>query len=184
MGRKTIEKNWPFLIHPTITVLLTAGFQGRDTITPIGWIMPLSGEPPLLALALKETRFGYELLRKSGEFGINVPSFNQAEKVWRCGKTSGREEDKFALTGFSREKGEAIKAPMIKEAIAWLECQLFEDKPFGDHRLIVGKVLRARVKEEVFDQNYQENFLPCLHLRKNLFLTTDWATKIAAGEGD
>ncbi|MCR4429370.1 MAG: flavin reductase family protein, partial [Caldiserica bacterium] len=66
MGMKTIEKNWPFLIHPTFTVLLTAGFQGKDTITPIAWIMPLSGEPPLLALALKETRFGYELLRKSG----------------------------------------------------------------------------------------------------------------------
>lgn len=184
MGIKTIEKNWQFLIHPSITVLLSAGFEGRDTITPIAWIMPLSGEPPLLAMALKETRFGYELLKKSGDFAINVPSFEQAEQVWTCGKTTGRERDKFALAGFTREKGETIKSPIIKEAVAWLECQLFQDLPFGDHRLIVGKILKAKVKEELFDQNYNQSFHPCLHLRKNLFLTADWSKAVAAGEGD
>ncbi|MGB9874930.1 MAG: flavin reductase family protein [bacterium] len=174
MSFQIIQKDWPFLIHPSLTVLLTASYEDRDTITPIAWIMPLSGEPPLVATALKETRFAYELLVKSGEFGVNVPPLDQAEKVWACGTTSGRNQDKFALTGFQRMKAERIKAPLIQECIAYLECRLFADESFGDHHLIVGEILLARVKEGLFDTCFNEKFSPCLHLRKNLFLNADW----------
>jgi len=174
LSLKTVQKNWPFLIHPSLTVLLTVSYEEQETITPIGWIMPLSGEPPFLALALKETRFAYQLLVKAKEFAVNVPGLDLAEKIWACGTTSGRNQDKFALTGFKRMKAERIKAPLIQECIAYLECQLFADNPFGDHHLIVGQVLAARVKEGYFDEHYNEKFSPCLHLRKNMFLNADW----------
>ncbi len=169
-----VEKDWPFLIHPSLAVLLTAKFQKKDTITPIAWISPLSGDPPLLALALKETRFSYELLSKSKEFGINIPSFDLAEKVWLCGTNTGRKVDKFSLSGLTRMPGKVINAPLIKECIAFLECRLSADQVFGDHHLIVGEVLKAIAKEGFFANCYLENFSPCLHLRKNLFLKADW----------
>lgn len=174
MSLKAVQKNWPFLIHPCLTVLLTASHEGEETITPIGWIMPLSAEPPFLALALKQTRFAYQLLVKAKEFAINVPSLDLAEKIWACGTTTGKNQDKFALTGFRRFKAEKINAPLIQECKAYLECVLLADNLFGDHHLIVGQVLLARAKEEYFEEHYNEKFSPCLHLRKNLFLNVDW----------
>jgi len=174
VGLKMVARDWPFLLHPSLTVLLTASHEGKETITPVAWIMPLSGEPPLVAVALKQTRFAYELLRKSGEFAINVPTLDQADKVWACGTTSGRDSDKFALTGFQRLQAEKIRVPLIQECAAFLECRLFADQVFGDHHLIAGEVLLAKVKEELFDKSFHEKFSPCLHLRKNLFLNADW----------
>ncbi len=164
-----------FLLHPNPTSLLTASCRERETITPIAWLMPLSGDPPLVALALKETRFSYQLIKEARAFALNIPFFEDAEKVWACGISSGRNRDKFALTGFTRLPAQTIKAPVIAESAAYLECVLHRDQVFGDHHLIVGGVGAARVRAELFSDRFLDGFKPCLHLRKNLFLTVDWS---------
>lgn len=181
---KECLENWMFLLHPNLTSLLTASHGGRETITPIAWLMPLSGEPPLVALAVKEARFSYQLLKKAGAFVLNIPFFQDAAKVWACGTSSGAQRDKFALTGFTRLAAETIKAPIIAESAAYLECVLHSDLVFGDHHLVVGEVKSARVKQDLFTDRFLDGFSPCLHLRKNLFLTADWAKLFEASSSD
>lgn len=171
---KDAGANWMFLLHPALTALLTACFEKRETITPIAWLMPLAGQPPLLAMALKPTRFSYKLLKGAGQFAINLPFFADAEKVWDCGTTSGKDTDKFQRTGYTRISAEVVNAPLIGESAGFLECKLFDDRPYGDHRLIVGEVLRAVVREDLFTDSFR-HYPALLHIHKNLFLPPDWS---------
>ena len=175
MEWKTIDRNWMFLVHPALTVLLTASCEGQETITPMAWLMPLSGLPPLVALSMKKTRFAYDLLKKSGQFALNLPTLAEAKKVWACGVTSGRTQDKFALTGFTRMEAEAIETPLIAESAAILECRLSDDRTYGDHQLLVGEILKARVRADLYDEEWNAGFLACLHLRKDKFIPPDWS---------
>ena len=132
-------------------VLVTASFEGKDTITPVAWNVPVSKDPPLVLVAISPERFVYSLIKGSGEFGVNLPSEALLEKVYFCGRRSGREVDKFKATGLTRLKARFIKAPLIKECIANIECKVMNIYPAGDHELFVGKVLRVVVDRGVFD---------------------------------
>jgi flavin reductase (DIM6/NTAB) family NADH-FMN oxidoreductase RutF len=178
MKWKIIDRNWMFLVHPALTVLLTAAYDGQETITPMAWLMPLSGQPPLVALSMKKTRFAYELLKASGQFALNLPTIAEAKKVWACGVTSGRTHDKFALTGFTRTKAEVVEAPLIAESAAILECRLSDDRSYGDHQLLVGEILLARVRADLYDEEWNSSFLACLHVRKEKFIPPAWSQLI------
>jgi len=175
MLKEVAVKDWPFLLHPSFTVLLTCGDWERNTITTIGWSMPASGDPPLVALALKETRFAYTLIKEKNEFALNVPDFRDVDKVWLCGTVSGKDVDKFSLSGFSKLKAERISTPLIADCPAVMECSLEEDLKTGDHHLILGQIILARADETFFEKYFNSSFDPCLHLKKNLFLTADWS---------
>lgn len=133
-------------------VLVTVKYEEKDNITPIAWNTPVSKEPPLIAVAIGPERFIYELIQKSKEFAVNLPTLEILEEVYFCGKNSGRDVNKFEKTGLTREKAKFISAPLIKECIANLECKVDGIYPTGDHHLIIGRVLRAIVEEEVFDE--------------------------------
>jgi flavin reductase (DIM6/NTAB) family NADH-FMN oxidoreductase RutF len=158
-----------------LTALLTVSQGEMETITPMAWMMPVSGDPPLMALSIKPTRFAYELMIASHQFALNLPFLRDVKKVWQCGITSGRERNKFAMTGFTRMPALKITAPTIVESAAILECQLQEDLPCGDHRLVIAEVILARVRPELYDEEYNAHFEACLHLRKDKFLPPDWS---------
>ncbi len=134
-------------------VLVSARFGEKDNITPVAWNVPLSKEPPLVAIAIAPERFIYGLIEKSGEFGVNLPTLKILKQVYFCGKNSGREIDKFEATGLKRLKAKFISAPLVEDCIANLECKVEKIYPVGDHNLIIGKVLRAIVEEDLFDEH-------------------------------
>lgn len=171
---KDAGDNWMFLLHPALTALLTACFEEKETITPVAWLMPLAGRPPLLAMALKATRFSYRLLKGAGQFALNLPFLADAEKVWECGTTSGKDTDKFQQTGYTRIPAVVVNAPLIAESAGFLECKLFDDRAYGDHHLVVGEVLRAVVREDLFTDSFH-SYSAVLHIHKNLFLPPDWS---------
>ncbi|CUS76329.1 NADH-FMN oxidoreductase RutF, flavin reductase (DIM6/NTAB) family [Candidatus Kryptonium thompsonii] len=138
-------------------VLITAKFGDRDNVTPVAWNVPVSKEPALVAVAIAPERFIYELIEKSKEFAINLPTLKILKEVYFCGKNSGRDVDKFERTKLTREKAKFISAPLIKECIANIECKVESIYPAGDHNLIIGKVLRAIVEEKLFDDHLKVN---------------------------
>ncbi|CUU04211.1 NADH-FMN oxidoreductase RutF, flavin reductase (DIM6/NTAB) family [Candidatus Thermokryptus mobilis] len=133
-------------------VLVSAKFKERDNLTPVAWNVPVSKEPPLVAVAIAPERFIYELIEKSGEFGVNLPTLKILKEVYFCGKNSGKEIDKFKATKLKRLKAKFISAPLVDDCIANLECKVEKIYPAGDHNLIIGRVLRAIVEENLFDE--------------------------------
>ena len=63
------------LIHrvlgPGPVVLVTASVKGHADISTVAWAMPLSGDPPLVVIAVEPVRHLHELISRSDEFTIN-----------------------------------------------------------------------------------------------------------------
>jgi flavin reductase (DIM6/NTAB) family NADH-FMN oxidoreductase RutF len=166
--------SYPYLLHPCPTVLVSCADGGRTNLIAIAWIMPVSVDPPLLALSVRPQRYSHDLIVRSGEFGVNVMGQEHAAQVLFCGRRSGRDRDKWAASGLTPQPARVIGAPLVAEAAAHLECRLVEQWPAGDHTLFLGQVVAAAVVEELWTgQTYDlERFAPLLHIGKNRFATT------------
>ena len=130
------------LINCGELILVTAGHKDKVTITPCAWHMPISKSPAALGVALAKKHFSSELIKKSGEFAINIPDWPLLDRVIDCGKCSGREVDKFKKINLTKVKGCAIsKAPLVGECIGNIECTLLDIKDVGDHFIFIGEIL-------------------------------------------
>jgi flavin reductase (DIM6/NTAB) family NADH-FMN oxidoreductase RutF len=162
------------LLHPYSAVLVTASSKDKKNVMAVAWIMPVSADPPILAISIRASRYTYKLISESGLFAVNVPSFEQAKEVLLCGRKSGRNVDKFKKAGFTVEKGKAFDIPIIKECVAHIECKVIKVFELGDHMLIAGQVSAAYVRKEIFDKMYKlEKHRPLLHLGGDVFTTTE-----------
>jgi flavin reductase (DIM6/NTAB) family NADH-FMN oxidoreductase RutF len=151
-GMKTISmEDIPALLNPRLAVLVTCvDSKGRANIITVAWQSPLSHRPPLVGISIGKKRYSHQLIAETREYVINVMSMEQKEIVWICGSRSGLEYDKASLTGLSLQPGSYVKAPVIKEALGFLECRLVEQYEVGDHTLFVGEVLHAEAAAAYF----------------------------------
>jgi len=163
------------LINSGHVVLLSSAFEKRDNIITLAWNMPLGHKPPLMAVSLTKKRFSYGLIKKSGEFVINVPSIDLLDKVVYCGTNSGRDVDKFKETNLTAQKAATLKnAPIIKECIGYLECRLKDEKEAGDHVMLMGEITRACAEKELFDERWKvEKVKLIYHLGSKFFTTSE-----------
>ncbi|MFX0061504.1 MAG: flavin reductase family protein [Candidatus Hermodarchaeota archaeon] len=162
-----------YLLHPYNACLVTCkGENGKSNIITVAWIIPVSVDPPLLAMSIRPQRYSYNLLIESAEFVINIPTFDMAQQVLFCGRRSGWSHEKFKEASLSSQKAKIVNTPIIEECIAHLECKLVRTIELGDHVLIIGQILAAYALESYFDEVYDiTKFSPCLHIGKNLFTT-------------
>jgi flavin reductase (DIM6/NTAB) family NADH-FMN oxidoreductase RutF len=79
-----------------IALAVSVDEAGRADVITLGWVMPTSNEPPMVAISVGHTRHSHELIGKSGEFILVFPSVAQAEACLICGTRSGRDTDKIA----------------------------------------------------------------------------------------
>jgi flavin reductase (DIM6/NTAB) family NADH-FMN oxidoreductase RutF len=103
----------------------------------------------MVGLGIRPERHSYGIIKKSGEFVVNMPQASQVELVDHCGVVSGREHDKFAECGFTPLSGTMIKAPLIDECPVNLECQVRKILPLGTHDLFIGEVVLVHYDEEL-----------------------------------
>ncbi|MCX8082282.1 MAG: flavin reductase family protein [bacterium] len=133
--------------RPERIVWAVAEYEGRRSICPLGWKMNTSFSPPMMAISVAHTRFTHQLIVKSGEFVLAWPGEDLAEATLFCGTTSGRNIDKFKETGLTPLKGDYVKAPLIKECIANLECKVRGRLETGDHTIFAGEIVAVWVNE-------------------------------------
>lgn len=146
-----------------VALVTTISDDGSPNVATFSFIMPVSFEPKFVALAVGENRLTLRNLETIREFGLNVLKREQIRLAQICGSHSGKDVDKFKLAGLSVERAKEIKPPLIKEAPISLECKVEYIQKFGDHYLVVGKVVREVVREEKFD--------PLLHYAGDSFFT-------------
>ncbi|MBO3769162.1 MAG: flavin reductase family protein [Candidatus Brockarchaeota archaeon] len=150
------------IIFPRVTgLVITCDSQGKPNIATFSFLMPISFEPKYVAFSVSPKRKTFENLREVGEFVLAIPSREMLDKVWGCGTQSGRDVDKFSLLGLERERAKTVKPPLVKSFPVQLECKVEFMKEFGDHYLVVGRVLEEHITKLDFE--------PVLHYSKNIF---------------
>lgn len=162
-----------YLLHPYNTSLITSkGRNGKTNVMSVAWITPVSVNPPLLVMSIRPERYSYNLIKQRGEFVVNIPSFDQVQKVLFCGRRSGGDHNKLHETSLTPQKARIVNVPILTECVAHLECKVVKTIELGDHILIVGQIVAAYALEGYFNEVYDlTKFSPCLHIGKNLFTT-------------
>jgi len=132
------------LLHPRpVYLVTTCDAAGRSNVSTIAWITPLSHEPHLVGMCLKPDSRTRAFIAETGEFVINVVGAHSRLEVERCGNVSGWRTDKLAEGGLRIVPARCVRPPRLRDALAWLECDVVEHSQVGDHILFVARVLTA-----------------------------------------
>ncbi|MFC1645950.1 flavin reductase family protein [Candidatus Omnitrophota bacterium] len=150
------KSNATRLINPGGVILVSSCYKDKANIITLAWHTPISKNPALVGVAIAKSHFSYDLIKKSGEFIINIPDVNLLKQTIVCGSISGERVDKFKESGLTPEKSDKlIKTPRIKECIGHIECYLRDIKEIGDHGMFIGEIIFASAQEGLFDETWQ-----------------------------
>jgi flavin reductase (DIM6/NTAB) family NADH-FMN oxidoreductase RutF len=139
------------LLEPGPVVLVSTAREGRANIMTMSWHTMLDFTPPVLGCVISSSNFSFEILEETGECVINIPTVELAEKVVGCGNTSGRKLDKFKLFGLTPAPASSVKAPLIDECYANLECKVVDRQMIPAYNLFVLEVLKAWINPAMQD---------------------------------
>lgn len=137
---------------PAVMVSVTDG-QGNDNIITVAWTGTICTNPPMVYISVRPSRYSYEMLKKTGEFVINLTTEELAFDTDYCGVRSGRDVDKFKEAHLTKEPAQFVKAPMIKESPVSIECRVTEVKELGSHHMFLAEVLAVHAQQEYIDKN-------------------------------
>ena len=142
--------------YPEQVVIATAKDKtGRANPVTLGWTMIVSGNPPMMAIAVAKKHYSIETIRHSKCFTISFPSSEMADAALFFGSRSGRDVDKFAefdaqhgQVHCKTEPAKEIDSLLLTDAVANFECTLESETEAGDHIIFVGKIAVSHANTE------------------------------------
>lgn len=140
---------------PSGLFILTVRRGDAETGMLVSWVQQCSFAPPLVCVAIQRGRDLLAWLPDGSPFTLNILDASQTDMIVHFGR--GFALDEPAFTGLDLEHSEA-GAPVLSEALAYLDCQVAGRCAAGDHELLLGRVLGGRVLGEG---------QPMVHVRKS-----------------
>ncbi|MFJ4539140.1 flavin reductase family protein [Streptomyces tibetensis] len=117
---------------------------GEDVGMTATAFMSVSLDPPLVLVSLRAGSRMDELLEERDLWAVSVLSESQRHIAGRFAM-KGRVSDRLLFADIPYTRGEYTDAPLVGGALAVLECRTEQRVPAGDHTLVIGRVLTARV---------------------------------------
>lgn len=131
------------LLEPGPVVLVSTTAKRKANIMAMSWHMMIEFEPPLVGCVISNRNHTFNMLKATQECVINIPTAELAAQVAGCGNTSGRRTDKFKKFHLTPVAGSRVKAPLVGECYANLECRVFDAKLAAKYNLFILEVLKA-----------------------------------------
>ena len=122
--------------------VVTMGIEKYTNALTASWVTQVAFNPPLVAVSIYKERYSKELAEGVGVFAVNILGQDQRNLALRFTKPAQVGEDKFA--GLKVET-KATGAPVLSEAVAYLDCEVVQTVPAGDHVLFIGEVKDAKI---------------------------------------
>ncbi|SEG93756.1 NADH-FMN oxidoreductase RutF, flavin reductase (DIM6/NTAB) family [Thermomonospora echinospora] len=121
--------------YPTGVVVITAiSESGAPVGMVVGSFTSVSLDPPLVAFLPSRTSNSFAQLRTASSFCVNVLAADQ-EQV--CRQFAAKTGDKFAGVAW---RAAPSGAPVLEEAVAWIDCDFDDVHEAGDHFIVLGRV--------------------------------------------
>lgn len=149
MGRKSLKPGT--LTAPLPPVLVTVGEGDAANIITIGWTGILATHPARTYVSIRPERHSYSLLRRHGEFVVNLATVEMARKVDYCGIYTGAKVNKFKECGLTPVASKEVAVPSIAECPLSLECRVVEVIPMGTHDVFIADIVGVSCDEAMLD---------------------------------
>ncbi|WP_457318096.1 flavin reductase family protein [Stenotrophomonas sp. P5_B8] len=132
-------------LEPGPIVLVTSAWKGQRNVMTLGWHMVLAFTPSRLATMIASGNRSFELIRRSGECVINLPTAEMLDTVAGIGNCSGARIDKFDHFGLDTVAASNVAAPLLAQCHASFECRLVDRSQIKRHGLFIWEVVKAHV---------------------------------------
>lgn len=165
--------------RPTI-IVTTVNSDGKVNAAPFSFTMPVSVNPPLIAVASVPRHHTYQNLEETQEFVVNIPTVDILNQLWVTGEKFPEGVNEIQKAGLTEMTSLEVTPPRIKECLAHMECKVEFTRECGDHQLVVGRVLKVNVREDAIKEGLLDVELmkPLLHLGGKDFVVGDHRRKV------
>ena len=137
------------MIYPLPAVLISCGDNEQEyNLFTVAWTGTVCTNPPMCYISVRPERHSYEIIKRTGEFVINLTTASLARATDWCGVRSGRDYDKFSEMGLTAEAAAVVKAPIVAESPVSIECHVKQIVPLGSHDMFIADVVNVLVDEE------------------------------------
>ena len=154
--------------------MVTTARKGRTNIMTMSWHTMIDFEPPLVGCVISNRNYTFDLLKATRECVINIPTVELAEKTVGCGNTSGRKADKFKAFGLTPAAASCVKAPLIDECYANLECKVVDTRMTAKYCFFILEVLKAWIDPSMKEPRTIH------HLGRGVFMVAGKRIKLAS----
>lgn len=131
------------LLEPGPVVLVSSAWKTERNIMTLGWHMPMEFTPSLVGCVIASSNHSYEMISRSKNCVINVPTVELASTVARIGNCSGADTDKFKTFKLTALEPEVVNAPLIAECYASFECKLVDGRLRDKYNCFIFEVVKA-----------------------------------------
>jgi flavin reductase (DIM6/NTAB) family NADH-FMN oxidoreductase RutF len=150
MHRNYTKKDFPVsqirkYLEPGPIVLVSSAYKEKTNIMTMGWHTVMEFTPSLVGCMITASNFSFELIRKSKECVINIPTADQIDKITGIGNTTGSRIDKFRKFELTPVEGSVVNAPVIKECYANFECIVADTRMLNKYNFFILEVVKAHV---------------------------------------
>ncbi len=119
--------------------------EGEVNVFTANWLTQISFDPPLLAVSVENDSKSLGMILRSRVFTVNVFRAGDRDLAGKLGKSAVQHPDK--LNGIEYTLG-ANGCPILRDALAWVACEVRHTAPAGDSTLIVAEVMNVGMQGE------------------------------------
>jgi flavin reductase (DIM6/NTAB) family NADH-FMN oxidoreductase RutF len=136
------------LIYPMPALLVGATVNDKPNFMTVAWGGIANGEPPMISVAMRHTRYTLRGIKQNLTFSVNVPSTNMVREIDYCGLTHGSQVNKVEACQFKVFYGKLGNAPLVEQCPINLECKVVNILDLGSHSLIIGRIEETHISED------------------------------------
>ena len=150
----TMKQNWRpgTMIYPLPAVLVSCGATPEEyNMLTVAWTGTICSDPAMCYISVRPERHSYDIIKRTGEFVINLTTEALARATDWCGVRSGKDYDKWQEMGLTPSPASVVKAPLIEESPVSIECRVKQIIPLGTHDMFIAEVVNVAVDEQYLD---------------------------------
>ncbi len=140
-------------LNPVPLVMCSLGDMEHSNIITLAWAGTVNSDPPMISVSVRKSRYSHQMLKLGGAVCVNLVSSRIVREADLCGVKSGRDTDKFAVTGFTKVASPVHGVPMIGESPVNIECTVKQIIELGSHDMFLLYIDAVHVASVLFDEN-------------------------------
>lgn len=127
--------------------------NGEPNVMTSAWVGICCSKPPCVMISLRKETYTFGNIMERKAFSVNIPSESFAAETAYFGSVSGRDIDKFSVTGLTPVKCDLVDAPYIKEFPIVIECKLLQTHELGSHTMFIAEIMDVKADKSMIGKN-------------------------------
>jgi flavin reductase (DIM6/NTAB) family NADH-FMN oxidoreductase RutF len=147
LGAKTI-------LYPTpVMAVGSYDAEGHANVMIAAWGGIACSKPPCVAVSLRSATASHGNIMARKAFTISLPSEAHAAQADYFGIASGRDQDKFKVSGLTAVRSDVVDAPYVGDFPFVLECSVVAVHELGLHTQFIGEIKDVKVDDTLLGEH-------------------------------